>query len=277
MIKTNLKTNRFIKWLLSVKATLLVAAFILPSQAAAYSIVPEKCQGDTGCNICDIALAFVNFSNIIAGGLSGMALLFFIIGGFYFILSGGNEQRIETGRKILIGTVTGVLIVFLAWFAVNFVVRIAYQGQNNLESGEATVKVFDVDTTWWSLPACDPSLSGCGGKYVGESCGTVGSCANGGTGCTCFRTTDPAGDKLVCDGENGDAADSASATYKSKQCYCATPCDEINFDAVKNSAKKEYLCVTKEVYEVDQSSVKNYTKHDDISCASPDQVCVNKK
>ncbi len=264
--------------------SLLVIA-VIPLSGRAISIVPEKCQSELGCGICDIADFFINLSNIIAGSLSGISLLMFIVGGLFLVMSAGNEQRIETGKKILVGTVTGVAIVFGAWFAINFVVRIAYQGANsNLTTDntttEASVTVFGKATNWWSLPACDPVSTPGTGKYIGEVCGSSGECTDSNsTNCTCFRTinSDPKeGDNRKCSTENT-TSDIGSATFTDNACFCASPCAQVTYDTKRNAAGKEYLCVTQEVYDVDQDSVKNYTKHDDISCPSTDQVCVNKK
>lgn len=264
----------------------LVVAFLAPLAANAFSIVPAKCQGAAGCGICDIALAFTNAADIIAGLLGAVALLFFIIGGFFLILSSGNEQRIETGKKILVGTVTGLAIVFLAWFAVNFVVRVAYQGSNpasstgGISTGSAdnNVTVFGIKTSWWSLPACDPGLTKCAGKYVGEACGSVGDCAGGGkSGCTCFRVQDDKGDDLTCSGTEADAGNVSSTSYKTKQCYCATPCAQANYNKTINPDGKEFVCITQEVLDVQNAAhIGTYTKYDNISCADTTMVCAKK-
>lgn len=260
----------------------LLVAFLAPITANAFSIVPLKCQGEYGCNVCDVALAFTNAADIIAALLGSVALLFFIIGGFFLILSSGNEQRIETGKKILVGTVTGLAIVFLAWFAVNFTIRVAYQGSNNT-TGDASVTVFGVKTSWWSLPSCDPTLSPCAGKYIGEACGTVGDCASGGSGCSCYRPKETdgnnlkEGEDLKCNGAEADAGNISAAGGSKKQCYCASPCSRTTYDKEINPEGKEFVCLTQEVYEVDQSSVKNYIKYDNISCGTPDLVCLRKK
>lgn len=262
----------------------LVVAFLAPIAANAFSIVPTKCQGESGCNICDIALAFTNAADIIAGLLGSVALLFFIIGGFFLILSSGNEQRIETGKKILVGTVTGLAIVFLAWFAVNFVVRVAYQGSNPDKNGaisegsaDGNVTVFGVKTSWWALPACDPGLTKCAGKYIGEVCGTTGDCAGGKSGCTCFRATAKEGDDNTCSGTLADAGSlSAAAATSKKECYCATPCTQQKYIAYKTNGGilEEYSCIEKTAYD---AATTKYNKIDNVSCASTTQVCVKPK
>lgn len=262
----------------------LVVAFLAPIAANAFSIVPPSCQDSDGCNICEVALAFTNAADIIAGLLGAVALLFFIIGGFFLILSSGNEQRIETGKKILVGTVTGLAIVFLAWFAVNFVVRVAYQGSNPDKSGgisessaDSNVTVFGVKTSWWALPTCSPSLTKCAGKYIGEACGNIGDCAGGGS-CTCFRATAKEGDNNTCSGTEEDATSlSAAAATTKKECYCATPCTQQKYIAYKTNGGilKEYSCIEKTAYEADAKlKAPKYQKIDNISCATTTQVCV---
>lgn len=260
----------------------LVVAFLAPLAANAFSIVPSKCQEAAGCNICDVALAFTNAADIMAGLLGAIALLFFIIGGFFLILSSGNEQRIETGKKILVGTVTGLAIVFLAWFAVNFVVRVAYQGSNPGDKGgisegsaDENVTVFGIKTSWWALPTCDPGLTACVGKYIGEACGNVGDCADGGSGCSCYRSTNTAGDDHKCEVE-ASSIEVSNGTAK-KECYCATPCKQQKFLRYEANGKKnlEYTCKEKTEFEADAKlATPKYKKIDNVSCATPTQVCV---
>ncbi len=272
---------------MKIKITLaIVISFLAPLAANAFSIVPSKCQEAAGCNICDVALAFTNAADIMAGLLGAIALLFFIIGGFFLILSSGNEQRIETGKKILVGTVTGLAIVFLAWFAVNFVVRVAYQGSNPISDSKAgisegsadnNVTVFGEKTSWWALPTCDPGLTACAGKYIGEACGNIGDCASGGS-CTCFRATAKEGDDNTCSSKEKDAASlSAAAGTTKKECYCATPCTQQKYIAYKTNGGilKEYSCIEKTAFDADAKlSTPKWKKIDNVSCATVDQVCV---
>jgi len=46
--------------------------------------------------------------------LSGLAVLFIMIGGFFIITAGGNPERINKGRKIILFTIIGFVIIAVA-------------------------------------------------------------------------------------------------------------------------------------------------------------------
>lgn len=53
--------------------------------------------------------------------IGGVALLFFVYGGFIFILSEGNSERIEKGKGIIMASVLGIVIAFSGYALVKFV------------------------------------------------------------------------------------------------------------------------------------------------------------
>jgi len=48
------------------------------------------------------------------GLIAGLAVLFIVYGGFLYITSGGNKERIETAKKTLTYSVLGLILVALA-------------------------------------------------------------------------------------------------------------------------------------------------------------------
>lgn len=60
---------------------------------------------------------------ILTLGFAG-ALLMIIIGGYYFIFSGGNPQKASKGKKIILISLIGLAILIIAWGIVWFVVKI---------------------------------------------------------------------------------------------------------------------------------------------------------
>ncbi len=53
--------------------------------------------------------------------VGALAFVFFIVGGMMMILSFGNAERFAQGKKVLIAAVIGLIIVFAAYFIVNFI------------------------------------------------------------------------------------------------------------------------------------------------------------
>lgn len=55
------------------------------------------------------------------GIIGSVALLFFVYGGFVFILSQGNPDRVKKGKDILVSAVIGIVIAFSGYAIIRFV------------------------------------------------------------------------------------------------------------------------------------------------------------
>jgi len=56
-------------------------------------------------------------------GLSGSAaLLMFVYGGFLWLTSGGNKERVDKGKKTLIWAIIGIVVIFAAYVIVDNVI-----------------------------------------------------------------------------------------------------------------------------------------------------------
>lgn len=66
----------------------------------------------------DLMLRVVNY---LFGIIGGVALMFFVYGGFMFILSSGNAERVEKGKGIILAAVLGIVIAFSGYALVKFV------------------------------------------------------------------------------------------------------------------------------------------------------------
>lgn len=67
----------------------------------------------------DFVVILVKVSKIILALSGSLALIAFIIGGYMFLLSGGNSNMVERGKLTLIGAVIGLIIVFTSFLAIN--------------------------------------------------------------------------------------------------------------------------------------------------------------
>ena len=63
-------------------------------------------------------------SNIVVYIVSGLALLLIMIGGFYITISSGNPDQMTAGKKIIIYTVIGYVLIMLARGIVNLIFKI---------------------------------------------------------------------------------------------------------------------------------------------------------
>ena len=60
----------------------------------------------------DIVSVAVIVANWMLGVVGSLALVMFIYGGVVFLLSRGNSDQVKKGQEIILGAVTGLVIVF---------------------------------------------------------------------------------------------------------------------------------------------------------------------
>lgn len=100
---------------------------------------PECCSQDAydeGCNPLDCREYCGDYNNIdsmlgivikvmgiILGLVGSLALLAFIYGGILFLTSAGSKERVEKGRKAIIGAIMGLIIVFTSYTIIGFVFK----------------------------------------------------------------------------------------------------------------------------------------------------------
>jgi len=58
----------------------------------------------------------------VLGIVGSIALLMFIYGGFLWLTSSGNEQKITQGKQVLTWATIGLAVIFLSYTLVNFVI-----------------------------------------------------------------------------------------------------------------------------------------------------------
>lgn len=78
----------------------------------------------TACGQCDIADFFIVGNTIVKLllGLSGSVMLLMVVyGGFLWLSSSGNSSQVEKGKKVVTGALIGLIIVFGAYTAVQFI------------------------------------------------------------------------------------------------------------------------------------------------------------
>lgn len=113
--------------------------FTLPAVASAApfglpdSIIPKQCQDCAAAWRCVLA----TFDNLIAFALAFsfiVATLLITYAGFLWVLSPSSPSNIAQGKKILGGTVIGLVVTFGAWLIVNTLLGVL----TNLTVGSAT-------------------------------------------------------------------------------------------------------------------------------------------
>jgi uncharacterized protein YacL len=72
-------------------------------------------------SVIDIVATFIALALIAA---SIMCLVFIIIGGLKFILSAGDEQKIKTAVQTIRFSIIGLVVTFVAFFAVAWISKL---------------------------------------------------------------------------------------------------------------------------------------------------------
>lgn len=72
-----------------------------------------------------------------------LAALLFVIAGLMILISGANPQLRQTGKRMFVTTIAGLVIVFLAWVIVNTIINVLGGG------------VQPAGFPWpWNAPSC---------------------------------------------------------------------------------------------------------------------------
>lgn len=129
-------------WLIVMAlASLPVAAFAYSSgicagatcSAAEVGVFMQGISGACGnqgdCTLSDILLLFVNVANFVLGLIGAIVLLMYVIGGFYWLTSGGSPGRVTKGKEYLKISTYGLLIVLFAYIGIQFLLETLTEGQ----------------------------------------------------------------------------------------------------------------------------------------------------
>lgn len=127
------QTLQKINWLGVAQVVLVFVIAIAPLFAHAQLNRSLPCDPSSGLN-CNAGTTVNSLiSTVINWALGiafGIAVLFLIIGGFWFITAGGNEEQSGKGRKTVVNALIGIVIVVLSYVIVSVVA--------NFVSGKST-------------------------------------------------------------------------------------------------------------------------------------------
>ncbi|MFA5300987.1 MAG: hypothetical protein WC389_22570, partial [Lutibacter sp.] len=71
--------------------------------------------------------ALNNIINILTAASGTTALIFLIIGGYYFIFSFGNEEMVTKGKHTLLYSSIGLIIIISAYVIVKYIITLSVQ------------------------------------------------------------------------------------------------------------------------------------------------------
>lgn len=111
-------------------------------------LIPDACKNKAeNCGVAEFFQVLVNVFKLMLGLLGSLSLLFFIYGGFVWLLSRGNANMIQKGKDIIIGSVIGLSIVLGSWVIINFIIAV-FVSTGTLDFN--SVQIFGKN--WWNFP-----------------------------------------------------------------------------------------------------------------------------
>lgn len=94
------------------------------------AILPTCAINGTGGFCCAILTAS-NIARYIFGLMGALALGYFIFAGYKMITSAGEASKFKKGQDIMVNTVLGIVVIIIAWTAVNLLLVILISGDVN--------------------------------------------------------------------------------------------------------------------------------------------------
>jgi hypothetical protein len=118
---------------LNLKKAALAAgtAFAFPLAALAQGAKPELTEETLGTTAVESSTALAGgdvrqtaarLINVALGFLAIIAVIIVLVGGFQYMLSGGDTSKTESARKMIVSGIIGLAIILSAWAITSFVI-----------------------------------------------------------------------------------------------------------------------------------------------------------
>lgn len=98
-----------------------VGVLALPLAASALTI--ENVGGTLTLGSADLKQTVLNIITFVLGLLGLIAVIMILYGGFIWLTAGGNEDKVDTAKKIISSAAVGLVVILISWAIVNFVVK----------------------------------------------------------------------------------------------------------------------------------------------------------
>lgn len=85
--------------------------------------VTNACGNAGNCTLTDIMVVVANVGNFVLRIIGAIVLFMYVLGGFWYLASHGDSKLIEKGKTALKVSTTGLIIVMVAYVAVQTLVK----------------------------------------------------------------------------------------------------------------------------------------------------------
>jgi hypothetical protein len=120
----------------------MVVLLIPATVWAAEGLLYLDCYSKTNCGFCDAVKLVTKIASMAMTLAGSAALLVVVLAGLKMVLSRGISAEVAQAKKMLVGAITGILIVYGAWIFVNFVLY------SFLSGGKVGVPQILTNTPW---------------------------------------------------------------------------------------------------------------------------------
>jgi hypothetical protein len=108
----------------------IIVAVTLPSLALAQNFLePIVPQCAPYCQMCDLVKMGDNIIRFLISIFAVIAAILLTYAGFLMVTAGGNTSQVSKGKGILLNTVIGLVIMLVAWLAVDTIMKMLAGGQ----------------------------------------------------------------------------------------------------------------------------------------------------
>jgi hypothetical protein len=121
------------------------------------------------CDINDIGVALSFLIKYLLGMMGAVALVYFVWGGIQWLISGGNAERVNRGKQIMINTVMAIFLAFGGYLITSFFVNDVL---NVTDYTDESNNIFD-----FSIQEGDAGIE-CKFTSQGQSCGPYKQCSD---------------------------------------------------------------------------------------------------
>ncbi len=116
--------ERIRKSKIHISHILFIGAYaVLPHAVSAQLETPDNPDSNLPGNLIEgQGNVFQTVANILLLLIGAVAVIMLIIGGFRYVVSGGDSNAVEGAKNTILYAVIGIVVAFLAYAAINFLI-----------------------------------------------------------------------------------------------------------------------------------------------------------
>lgn len=104
----------------------LAAGTLFPAvtmaQLTANDLGVNAIEGDIKLGSGDVRQTAARIINVALGFLGIIAVVIVLVGGFKYMISGGNEEKTQEAKNLIVAGIIGLAIILSAWAITSFVI-----------------------------------------------------------------------------------------------------------------------------------------------------------